>query len=60
MNNCNHQFISLVGDWDIDKKTNKVVHAQRVICVFCGQVRDVASDGRVIIIKEKGDIKSNQ
>lgn len=48
MNKCNHEFIIFKSKSD---------HA-RIVCAYCGHVRDVYRNGEVHILKENGEIKN--
>lgn len=54
--NCNHQFLHLGNTQSFDEKNDLTVHATAV-CVYCGQVRHVSSDGIVRIVKDHGEIR---
>lgn len=48
---CDHEFYSLLSDTDKDKKVFGII-----VCAFCGQVRHLYADGRVIIAINEGQI----
>ena len=41
---------------EIDGDTRMLTGEIRIICIYCGQIRRVYSDGRIIIIQENGEV----
>ena len=54
--NCDHDFKTLLKDFDVNINKKEVLHGQRLVCAYCGQVRDIYSNGTVKIIKNHGEI----
>lgn len=48
--NCDHDFI-------IIKKKTKLLGSTVCVCVYCDQVREVYEDGKIVIIKDQGEVK---
>ena len=56
---CDHTFFHIKHDIEYDDQNNEMpntIHAV-VTCIYCGQVRHLYADGRVLIIKEEGEVK---
>lgn len=53
-----HQFTTINSDWDIDanEANTRVIQGKRMVCVYCGQIRDVFSNGKVVIQSEEGNV----
>ena len=41
---------------EIDGNTRMMTGEIRIICIYCGQIRRVYSDGKIIIIQENGEV----
>lgn len=50
MRYCDHEFHTHSLIVDIEENFSIIV------CIFCGQVRHIYADGRVLIIKEDGEV----
>ena len=57
MRYCDHTFFNIKSDVNYEKAKElpNSIHAI-VACVYCGQIRHLYADGRVLIIKEWGEI----
>lgn len=52
MDNCSHDFVTIPTD-----KWNGCV---AIVCAYCGQIRWVYSDGRVVIKKDHGTVTTEK
>lgn len=52
MRYCDHEFITLAT-----RKRETSEEYAIIVCHFCGQVKQVRSDGHVFILKEEGEVK---
>lgn len=53
---CDHQFAHIRVESKFDENNDPQTHAI-IACYYCGQVRHVYEDGRVLIVKEEGEVK---
>ena len=55
---CSHTFTTVNQNFDITVE-GEVIQGSRMVCVFCGQVRDVFSTGEVFIRKVEGRVSTS-
>lgn len=52
---CSHTFTTVNQNFDITVE-GEVIQGNRLVCAFCGQIRDVFSTGEVFIRKMEGKV----
>lgn len=56
MNSCAHDFHKVQVGEVCDGENKNCRHACIVVCAYCGQVRELFSDGKVVVVVPEGEV----